>query len=308
MAKNAPKNAVSPLERTSRLLDLVPYIYTHQGISLVDLAEVFEVSTNQMISDLTTLWMCGLPGYTPLELMDLDFESGYVTISNAPTLARPRSITHEEGVALVLGLDVLRSGISTERTDLIEAIVSLSKRIARLVNLPSALSASSDISHEIATSIKEAIAHRSGLQISYHSLYKDEISVRVVLPLEMLESQGFLYLQAYCFTALDFRHFRIDRIQSATSAEIEKPSTMQPVYPEKIGFAVKVVRPTRDVAERFQESNLDAGTVFEGSSFSQHWIARSVLASGGAIELLSPAGIRSELAKRAKVILSLYEG
>ena len=308
MAKNAPKNAVSPLERTSRLLDLVPYIYTHQGISLVDLAEVFEVSTNQMISDLTTLWMCGLPGYTPLELMDLDFESGYVTISNAPTLARPRSITHEEGVALVLGLDVLRSGISTERTDLIEAIVSLSQRIARLVNLPLALSASSDISHEIATSIKEAISHRSGLQISYHSLYKDEISARVVLPLEMLESQGFLYLHAYCFTSLDFRHFRIDRIQSATSAEIEKPSTMQPVYPEKIGFAVKVVRPTRDVAERFQESNLDAGTVFEGSSFSQHWIARSVLASGGAIELLSPAGIRSELAKRAKVILSLYEG
>jgi len=308
MAKNAPKNAVSPLERTSRLLDLVPFINTHQGISLVDLAEVFEVSTNQMISDLTTLWMCGLPGYTPLELMDLDFESGYVTISNAPTLARPRSITHEEGVALVLGLDVLRSAISTERTDLIEGIGSLSKRIARLVNLPLALSASSDISHEIATSIKEAIAHRSGLQISYHSLYKDEISARVVLPLEMLESQGFLYLQAYCFTALDFRHFRIDRIQSATSAEIEKPSTMQPVYPEKIGFAVKVVRPTRDVAERFQESNLEAGTVFEGSSFSQHWIARSVLASGGAIELLSPAGIRSELAKRAKVILSLYEG
>ena len=308
MAKNTLKNAMSPLERTSRLLDLVPYIYTHQGISLVDLAEVFEVSTNQMISDLTTLWMCGLPGYTPLELMDLDFESGYVTISNAPTLARPRSITHEEGVALVLGLDVLRSAISTERTDLIEGIGSLSKRIARLVSLPLALSASSDISHEIATSIKEAIAHRSGLQISYHSLYKDEISARVVLPLEMLESQGFLYLHAYCFTALDFRHFRIDRIQSATSAEIEKPSTMQPVYPEKIGFAVKVVRPTRDVAERFQESNLEAGTVFEGSSFSQHWIARSVLASGGAIELLSPAGIRSELAKRAKVILSLYEG
>jgi proteasome accessory factor C len=302
------KKYSAPLERTARLLDLVPYINSHQGISLKELAGVFNVSATQMTSDLTTLWMCGLPGYTPLELMDLDFESGYVTISNAPTLARPRSITHEEGVALVLGLDVLRSGISTERTDLIEAIVSLSQRIARLVNLPLALSSSSVISHEIATSIKEAIAHRSGLQISYHSLYKDEISARVVLPLEMLESQGFLYLQAYCFTALDFRHFRIDRIQSATSAEIEKPSTMQPVYPEKIGFAVKVVRPTRDVAERFQESNLEAGTVFEGSSFSQHWIARSVLASGGAIELLSPAGIRSELAKRAKVILSLYEG
>lgn len=308
MAKNESKNAVSPLERTSRLLDLVPYINTHQGISLVDLAEVFEVSTDQMISDLTTLWMCGLPGYTPLELMDLDFESGYVTIRNAPTLARPRSITHEEGVALVLGLDVLRSGISSERIDLIEAIASLSQRIARLVNLPLALSASSDISQEVTTSVKDAIAHRSGLQISYHSLYKDEISSRVILPLEILESHGYLYLHAYCFTALDFRHFRIDRIQSAHSVEVEKPSTALPVNPEKIGFSVKVVRPTREVAERFEESNLEAGTVFKGSSFSQHWISRSVLASGGAVELLSPADIRSELAKRAELILNRYEG
>ena len=308
MAKNESKNAVSPLERTSRLLDLVPYINTHQGISLVDLAEVFEVSTDQMISDLTTLWMCGLPGYTPLELMDLDFESGYVTIRNAPTLARPRSITHEEGVALVLGLDVLRSGISSERIDLFEAIASLSQRIARLVNLPLALSASSNISQEVTTSVKDAIAHRSGLQISYHSLYKDEISSRVILPLEILDSQGYLYLHAYCFTALDFRHFRIERIQSAHSVEVEKPSTALPVNPEKIGFSVKVVRPTRDVAERFEESNLEAGTVFKGSSFSQHWIARSILASGGAVELLSPEEIRSELAKRAELILNRYEG
>ncbi|CAN2238256.1 COG2378 Predicted transcriptional regulator [Candidatus Planktophila dulcis] len=308
MAKNESKNAVSPLERTSRLLDLVPYINTHQGISLVDLAEVFEVSTDQMISDLTTLWMCGLPGYTPLELMDLDFESGYVTIRNAPTLARPRSITHEEGVALVLGLDVLRSGISSERIDLIEEIASLSQRIAHLVNLPLALSASSNISQEVTTSVKDAIAHRSGLQISYHSLYKDEISSRVILPLEILDSQGYLYLHAYCFTALDFRQFRIDRIQSAHSVEVEKPSTALPVNPEKIGFSVKVVRPTRDVAERFEESNLEAGTVFKGSSFSQHWIARSILASGGAVELLSPEEIRSELAKRAELILNRYEG
>ena len=308
MAKNESKNAVSPLERTSRLLDLVPYINTHQGISLVELAEVFEVSTDQMISDLTTLWMCGLPGYTPLELMDLDFESGYVTIRNAPTLARPRSITHEEGVALVLGLDVLRSGISSERIDLIEAIASLSQRIAHLVNLPLALSASSNISQEVTTSVKDAIAHRSGLQISYHSLYKDEISSRVILPLEILDSQGYLYLHAYCFTALDFRQFRIDRIQSAHSVEVERPSIALPVNPEKIGFSVKVVRPTRDVAERFEESNLEAGTVFKGSSFSQHWIARSILASGGAVELLSPADIRSELAKRAELILNRYEG
>ena len=116
------KTGTTPLEQTSRLLDLVPFLLSHQGISLADLAKYFKVETDVMLDDLNTLWMCGLPGYTPLELMDLDFESGYVTIRNAPTLAKPRSITHEEGVALVLGLDVLRSTISPEREDLIDAI------------------------------------------------------------------------------------------------------------------------------------------------------------------------------------------
>ncbi len=307
MAKSEQKNPANPLERTSRMLDLVPYINTHQGISLVELAKVFEVSTDQMINDLTTLWMCGLPGYTPLELMDLDFESGYVSITNAPTLAKPRSITHEEGVALVLGLDVLRSAISSERDDLIGAIESLSKRISELVNLPLALTASSDLSHEVSTSVKEAISQRSGLRISYHSLYKDEISTRVVLPLEVLENDGYLYLHAYCSTTKDFRNFRIDRIQSAETAEVEKPSTATPEDPEKIRFELKVVRPTRDVAERFAESHLDAGTVFKGSSFSQQWISRSVFASGGAVELLTPSDIRSDIARRAESILNRYE-
>lgn len=307
MAKNDQRNSANPLERTSRMLDLVPYIKTHQGISLVELAGVFEVSTEQMINDLTTLWMCGLPGYTPLELMDLDFESGYVSITNAPTLAKPRSITHEEGVALVLGLDVLRSAISSEREDLIEAISSLSQRIADLVKLPMALTASTDVSHEVTTSIKDAIAHRSGLKIAYHSLYKDEISTRVVLPLEILENQGYLYLHAYCSTAKDFRHFRLDRVQSAETAEVEQPSTTSAENPEKLRFQVRVVRPTRDVAERFAESHLDAGTVFKGSSFSQQWISRSVFASAGAVELLSPVDIRSEIARRAESILNRYE-
>lgn len=307
MAKSEQKNPANPLERTSRMLDLVPYINTHQGISLAELAKVFEVSTDQMINDLTTLWMCGLPGYTPLELMDLDFESGYVSITNAPTLAKPRSITHEEGVALVLGLDVLRSAISSERDDLIGAIESLSKRITELVNLPLALTASSDLSHEVSASVKEAISQRSGLKITYHSLYKDEISTRVVLPLEVLENDGYLYLHAYCSTAEDFRNFRIDRIQSAETAEVEKPSKAIPENPEKLRYEIRVLRPTRDVAERFAESNLDAGTIFKGSSFSHQWISRSVFASGGAVELLIPADIRRDIAKRAETILNRYE-
>ena len=95
------KNVSAPLQRTARLLDLVPFLNTHQGIALKELAKHFDVSPAQMSADLTTLWMCGLPGYTPLELMDLEFESGFVSIRNAETLSKPRTITFQEGVALV---------------------------------------------------------------------------------------------------------------------------------------------------------------------------------------------------------------
>jgi Predicted transcriptional regulator len=151
------KKISAPLERTARLLDLVPYISSHQGISLKELAQTFKVDQEQMTSDLTTLWMCGLPGYTPLELMDLDFESGFVTIHNAETLSKPRSISFDEGVALVLGLDLLRSAISSDRSDLLERIDLLSQRLAGLIKLPSALSATALVNQEVSSAISEAL-------------------------------------------------------------------------------------------------------------------------------------------------------
>ena len=81
------KKITAPLERTARLLDLVPYINSHQGISLKELADVFHVTQAQMTNDLTTLWMCGLPGYTPLELIDLSFDTGFVSIEMRKYLA-----------------------------------------------------------------------------------------------------------------------------------------------------------------------------------------------------------------------------
>ena len=100
------KSSTSPLEQTARLLDLVPFLLSHQGISLAELAKHFKVESDVIIDDLNTLWMCGLPGYTPLELIDLAFDSGYVTIRNAAPLAYVRTFSSTEIVSLALGLDL----------------------------------------------------------------------------------------------------------------------------------------------------------------------------------------------------------
>jgi proteasome accessory factor C len=297
----------APLERTARLLDLVPYISSHQGISLKELSKVFKVEQTQMTSDLTTLWMCGLPGYTPLELMDLDFESGFVTIHNAETLSKPRSITFDEGVALVLGLDLLRSALSPERSDLLDRIDLLSQRLAGLIKLPSALSATSVVNQEVSAAITDALKSRMGLEITYHSLYRDELSTRIILPIEIVETDGQLYLSSYCYTASDFREFRIDRIQGASVQaglqEIPKNSAQQLSYT----CTIKVLTPTRAIAERFKQSELQVNTAFDFKTYSFQWIERSIMASGRTVCLQSPPDVRKSVAVMAQTMLDRYK-
>ena len=301
------KKISAPLERTARLLDLVPYISSHQGISLKELAKTFKVDQGQMTNDLTTLWMCGLPGYTPLELMDLDFESGFVTIHNAETLAKPRSISFDEGVALVLGLDLLRSAISPDRSDLLERIDLLSQRLAELIKLPSALSATSLVNQEVSSAISEALKSRMGLQITYHSLYRDEISTRVIFPIEVVESEGHLYLSSYCYSAMDFREFRIDRIQGAGVQAVKQEIPKSTIQQSSYTATIKVLTPTRAIAERFKQSELAVNAQFDFQTYSLQWMERSIMASGGAVCLQSPPEVRKSIAAMAQTMLDRYK-
>ncbi len=59
--------------RLARLLNLVPYFIANPGISPAEAAEELGVSTTQLMTDLNQLWVCGLPGYGPGDLIDLSF-------------------------------------------------------------------------------------------------------------------------------------------------------------------------------------------------------------------------------------------
>ena len=301
------KNFSAPLERTARLLDLVPYINTHQGIALKDLAAVFEVSNAQMVNDLTTLWMCGLPGYTPLESMDLDFESGYVNISNAPTLAKPRSVTFDEGVALILGLDLLRASIPTDRNDLLEKIDSLSARLSSIINLNSTFSVIAPINQGVSAAIVEALASRSSLEIEYHSMYRDEITQRTIFPIEIIQVEGQQYLSSYCYSATDFRQFKLDRIQKAVVTQESKTIPEDATDTQRINSRLKVLKPTREIAERFSRQDLKAGSEFDFQTYSQQWLERSILSSGDGVALLTPPEIRASIAQMAQSMLDRYK-
>jgi len=122
MAENAALRAI-------RLLDLVPYIVAHPGISITELAKEFSISRDEVLKDLNLLFLCGLPGYTPLELIDISFDEESVVIRDPQNLAAPRNLNESEALIARIALAALEE--STPKTSAAyPQIIALREKIA----------------------------------------------------------------------------------------------------------------------------------------------------------------------------------
>jgi len=309
------KQSTSPIAKTARLLDLVPFITTHQGISIKDLAKEFAITSEELLDDLNTLWMCGLPGYTPLELIDLSFESGYVSIRNAEILQKVRLLTKEELVVIAIGLDFLRESISKDRVDLIAAIASLQLKIKSLIGDIAQASPTVDSAHRAV--ILRAIKERKDLEIEYHSLIRDEVSTRTVTPLELGEDKGIEVLLAYCSKALGFRTFRLDNVKQAKLLDASEFVTEAQNDSEELFRAkCKVNSRLRTTFERFRLEtdmatssalSLGKGITVEVTSFSQDWLVRNFMSTLANTEITDPADLAKSVGAKARATLELYK-
>ena len=309
------KQPSSPIAKAARLLDLVPYINTHQGISVKDLAKEFSISTEELLDDLNTLWMCGLPGYTPLELIDLSFESGYVSIRNAEILQKVRLLTKEELVVVAIGLDFLRESISKDRVDLIAAIASLQIKIKSLIGDIAQASPTVDSAHRAV--ILRAIKERKDLEIEYHSLIRDEVSTRAVTPLELGEDKGIEVLLAYCSKALGFRTFRLDNVKQARLLDSSQMISDAKSDSEELFRAkCKVNSRLRTTFERFRletalatAPSVDSGKAVsvEVTSFSRDWLVRNFMSTLANTEITEPAELAKAVGQKSQATLELYK-
>ena len=309
------KQTTSPIAKTARLLDLVPFITTHQGISIKDLAKEFAITTEELLDDLNTLWMCGLPGYTPLELIDLSFESGYVSIRNAEILQKVRLLTKEELVVIAIGLDFLKESLSKDREDLLVAITSLQIKIKSLIGDIAQVTPTVDSAHRAI--ILRALKERKNLEIEYHSLIRDQITTRIVTPLELGEEKGIEVLLAYCSMASGFRTFRLDNVKQAKLLDASDFVTETQNGNEEIFRAkCRIDSRLRTTFERFRlETNmatssalsLGKGITVEVTSFSQDWLVRNFMSTLANTEITDPAELAKSVGAKAQATLELYK-
>lgn len=302
------KSTTTPLEQTARLLDLVPFLLSHQGISLTDLAKHFKIESDVMIDDLNTLWMCGLPGYTPLELIDLAFDSGFVTIRNAAPLAYVRTMSSSEIVALALGLDLLRENaenLGVEQSDRIEI---LAKNLRDQIGVQISITPSSITSHR--SVISTSIAQRVPVKMTYYSSNSDQETERTVSAFDFFRDNDVEYVQAYCHTTSGMRTFRVDRIVAvALSEAVEVIPVSQGQKNESIRVGATVRTLDRASAEAFglASTNLRIGGSVTLQAFSLEWLIRSIMAGAGSLVVDDPQEIALTIRQSIDSTMALYE-
>jgi proteasome accessory factor C len=287
-------------------LDLVPYLTTHQGIAISELAKTFNATVKEITDDLNTLWMCGLPGYTPLELIDLEFESGFVSIRNAETLAAPRALDRAEALSIYMGLDLLSAELGGSNGSLVTEITNLQEQLrSQLISAPQ-VQIEASLASELRALILRAIRRRGWLEITYHSAANDQVTKRQVAPYELSQSGSHEYLQGYCDNAKAIRNFRADRIVAVSEiADQLWPSNQLAANDEAIEYEVKVHAASRQVLEVLPQISANSATAtIQG--YSAPWISRAILSLAGQVEAIAPTQIRAAVHARAMAALENY--
>ncbi len=88
------------------------------------------MSEAQLRRALTLLWMCGLPGHGPGDLIDLSFEGDTVSVIFDAGMSRPLRLTGEEALALVVALRTLAETHGLADTDAVQRALARVESVA----------------------------------------------------------------------------------------------------------------------------------------------------------------------------------
>ena len=296
--------------RALRTMDLIPYILENPGVSITKLAKQFSVTEKQIESDLQLVFMCGLPGYTPYELIDLIFEEGIVSIIDPQVLDKPRRFTKSELVVIALGLQLLGELSSSDSTRL-SKIKLLSNKITQLGGSNSVIFAPSSSKSPFVEVISKAITNKKSLTIQYQSLVKDEVSIRTIFPHNLYFMNGNLYLSAMDLTAKADRVFKVELIKTC-----EVGNDVSSEIVNENNSTIEVILDVQKTYKNFIERNSSIITAVEEQKncFRVHlklsnleWLKRSILSNSPGITVISPSLLAQEVSALATSLLASYK-
>jgi proteasome accessory factor C len=294
--------------RALRAMDLIPYVLENPGVSTTELAQNFSVSVKQIEEDLSLIFMCGLPGYTPYDLIDLVFEDGVVSVIDPQVLTKPRNFSKTEHVAVVLGLEILKSLIPDNPDYQARVLQVLSKINKSIPNVEVIIK--KEKSFQYFEIINQAIKLKQNLKIVYNSESKDEQKARSIAPLRMYLQSAQAYLVAYDPVARIVKVFKLSNIISCEIGEIsdtfssmaeEELVKVEIVVDEKHLFFVE-----RNSSIIVAQEQIAGGIKVILKVRSMDWIKRAIVSNAPGIQVISPPELASWAREAAFKMISLY--
>lgn len=313
-------------DQVTRMLALVPYLRSHEGIPVDQVAADFGVATSQIVEDLNVLWFCGLPDAVTGEMIDVDMDAleseGVVYIDNAEFLPRPLRLTKYEALSLIVALRTLRASAGESEREAIESALAKLESAAG----DGAATAKTvevhveDVAPEVKSVVTEALTRGRRLHLAYLVPSRDEHTERDVDPLRLLTGEGRPYLEAWCYRADDVRLFRLDRVTGVTM--LDAPVANHDV--EHRDLSEGLFRPDPDspravldlhpaahwIAEYYPNDSIEerADNVLrvEMRVGDLAWLRRLVLRQGGAAVVVEPESLASEVGTQAREALAAY--
>jgi predicted DNA-binding transcriptional regulator YafY len=309
-------------DRLTRLLALVPYVVSRRSVSLADAAEAFGVTEKQLIDDLNLLWCVELRAPDPYCPIDLSYEGGEITVTEAESIARPLRLGVDEASALLVALRML-----TQIQDLHDHD-ALSRVIAKLETAAGAAGAvSAQVAVEVharsgaLATIQDALARARRLHLTYYVPGRDENTERDVDPMRLLFVEGEAYLEGWCRRAEAVRLFRLDRVVDLVILGVpaEVPAEAEPIdvdaglfrpSPGDVRVTMELAPAGRWVADYYPcESVEETG---EGRlrivlrTPDTRWVRGLALRLGDQGRVVGPADLAAEVRDDAERALALY--
>lgn len=210
--------------RLARILSLLPYAIQNPGVTIDELATRFEISKKELQADLDLVFMCGLPGYTPADLIEVDLEGDHVYIRAGDYFGAPLNLTPAEGLALYAGASALTNLPELSQADALQRALKKLGHALGIGEEGSAITVSVDSgpSGHVAT-LQRAVAEGKRVRIEYMSASRGEMTDREVDPWGLIAALGHWYVVGLDHMTGEERMFRTDRMKSVVQLNVAAP-------------------------------------------------------------------------------------
>ena len=313
--------------RLIRLLNMVPYFQANPRVTRAKAAADLGVSARQLESDLNQLWMCGLPGYYPGDLIDFEFSGDKIEVTFSAGIDRPLKLTSPEATGLLVALRALADIPGVVDPAAARSAIAKIEAAAGAVGhggtgSATAVAERAPVESRAAAAVRSAVQYKHALAIDYYAASHDTLTSRIVDPIRVLLIGGHSYLEAWSREADGVRLFRFDRIVDAT--ELDEPAAApepalhappdtslfdgDPALPlAKLRVAPEAqwmleYYPMRDVRELPDES-CEAVMTYA----SEEWMTRLVLGFGSAVQVVEPLSLAQRVRDAAAAALESYQ-